>query len=85
MTAKSVLFTGKIETRAQLAQVFHTFRESDHVTFNQARAAVDAIACYLPAELTIEQRTPKSVITCHMPAGKVEINNRAKVRQILID
>ena len=85
MTAKSVIFTGTIESRAQLAQVFHTFRESDHVTFNQARAAVDSLACYLPAELTIEQRTPKNVITCHMPAGTVEINNRAKVRQILND
>jgi hypothetical protein len=85
MTAKSVLFTGKIETRAQLAQVFHAFRESNHITFNQARAAVDSLACYMPAELMIEQRTLKSVITCHMPAGTVEINNRAKVRQILID
>jgi hypothetical protein len=85
MTAKSVLFTGKIETREQLAKVFHTFRDSDHVTFNQARAAVDSLACYMPAELMIEQRTPKSVITCHLPSGTVEINNRAKVRQILND
>ena len=85
MTAKSVIFTGKIETRAQLANVFHTFRESNHVTFNQAHAAVNAIACYLPAELTIEQRTPKSVITCTMPTGTVDINNRAKVRQKMND
>ena len=81
MTAKSVIFTGKIETREQLAKVFHALRESEHATFSQAHAAVTALACYLPAELTIEQRTPKSVITVSMPAGMVEINNRAKVRQ----
>ena len=85
MTAKSVLFTGKIEARAQLSQVFHALRESEHVTFNQARAAVDSLACYLPAELTIEQRMPKSVITCNMPAGTVEINNRSKVRVTLAE
>jgi hypothetical protein len=85
MTAKAIIFTGKIETRAQLAQLFHGFRESNQITYSQSRAAVDSLACYLPAELTIEQRMAKSVITCTMPAGKVEVNNRSKVRIQLTD
>ena len=85
MTAKSVIFTGKIETREQLAKVFHGLRESEHATFNQAHAAVNAIACYLPTDMTLDQRMPKSVITCNMPAGTVTINNRSKVRSILFD
>jgi hypothetical protein len=85
MTAKSVIFTGKIETREQLAKVFHALRESEHATFNQAKAAVGVLACYLPTDLVLEQRTPKSVIACNMPAGTVTINNRSKVRSILFD
>lgn len=80
MTAKSVIFTGMIETRAHLAQVFHNFRESNLATFNQARAAVDSVSVYLPAELKIEQRQAKSVITVQAPGARIEINNRSKVR-----
>jgi hypothetical protein len=85
MTAKSVIFTGRIETRDQLAKVFHTLRESNQATFNQAKAAVGVLACYLPTDLVLEQRTPKSVITCNMPDSTVTINNRAKARQIWND
>ena len=80
MAAKSVIFTGMIESRAQLVQLFHDFRESNLATFNQARAAVDIVSGYLPAELTIEQRQAKSVINIQAPGARIEINNRSKVR-----
>ena len=77
----------KLETVAQ-TQIDNAMQLQDvlaplALTRNQYAATHRAIASYLPAHVTLAQRTPKSVVTITIDKDgeryKMSVNNRARV------
>ena len=80
MSAKRIITPHTLcETQTQLDAIVSILQRHGYFSRNQAQAALDLCAPFLPASLTIEQRDAKGSTYIKIKGQTFTINNRARV------
>ena len=76
---QTILARHYVDNRNAVESLVDALRSTGWITYTQAPILRDAIANRLPGELTLEARTPKSVIYITLNKERLRLNNRAKL------
>lgn len=80
MSAKRIITPHTLcETQTQLDAIVSILQRHGYFSRNQAQAALDLCAPFLPASLTIEQRDAKGSTYIKIKGQTFTMNNRARV------
>lgn len=72
MADRQIIARANVATAYDLAQTLAAVVEDGRITSAQFRALAGALAGYLPARITLDQRTPKGAVYAHVitPGGE---------------